>query len=506
MASSRSILDDLGEEVTGIVAPVSICMALTVALVRVLNPSGNSNTNTVYLATAFYQEKAGDSAGTKFGGALMNAVIFVCAVAAMTFLLVLLFKYRCTKLIYGYMGFSGFSIFFVLAGTIGLQLLQTWQIPIDAFSYCFILYNFSMVGVFSLFFWPAPLLLKQGYLIVTGVIVAYIFTFIPEWTTWMLLVMMALYDLCAVLTPHGPLKVLVELAQEREEDIPALVYEARSTNRGAARQHVPPQAQTPEGIVVTRRANENAFSQPHTVVITPAGPRPGWSRDQAAGPVAEAQEDDGGDGSAQAGSSSESQLLGLLGPARTSSSSSSPRTAAEDVPLIQGSESLRPAADEAPLPQNVAPGRSGSQYSSLDQESPNRGGGRRLFGGAVVAPEPAGPSGREGHPEGGRRQTQDGAESEDGWGLPDAIKLGLGDFIFYSVLVGRAAMYDMLTVFAAYAAIIAGLGATLLLLALHRKALPALPISIALGVLFYFLGRLVLEPVVLPVSMNLLYF
>jgi hypothetical protein len=42
------------------------------------------------------------------------------------------------------------------------------------------------------------------------------------------------------------------------------------------------------------------------------------------------------------------------------------------------------------------------------------------------------------------------------FGLPESIKLGLGDFIFYSVLVGRAAMYDLLTVFACYLAIIAG--------------------------------------------------
>jgi len=65
----------------------------------------------------------------------------------------------------------------------------------------------QVVGVGSLFFWPAPVLLKQGYLVVTGVVTAYMFTFVPEWTTWTLLISMALYDLYAVLVPGGPLKV-----------------------------------------------------------------------------------------------------------------------------------------------------------------------------------------------------------------------------------------------------------------------------------------------------------
>ena len=38
--------------------------------------------------------------------------------------------------------------------------------------------------------------------------------------------MLALYDLCAVLTPCGPLKVLVGLMQERNEPLPGLLYEA----------------------------------------------------------------------------------------------------------------------------------------------------------------------------------------------------------------------------------------------------------------------------------------
>ena len=54
---SSSILDDLGQEVTGIVAPVSLCMFLTVLLVRVLNPEGVSNPSAVAIAQTFYKEQ-----------------------------------------------------------------------------------------------------------------------------------------------------------------------------------------------------------------------------------------------------------------------------------------------------------------------------------------------------------------------------------------------------------------------------------------------------------------
>ena len=57
MVAEVSVLDELGQEITGIVAPVSICMALTVLLVKALNPDGSDTSVSVYFAQAFYAEK-----------------------------------------------------------------------------------------------------------------------------------------------------------------------------------------------------------------------------------------------------------------------------------------------------------------------------------------------------------------------------------------------------------------------------------------------------------------
>jgi hypothetical protein len=53
----RSVLDDLGAELTGIVAPTSLCMVATLAVTNILNPNGESDTNAVWLAQAVYSEQ-----------------------------------------------------------------------------------------------------------------------------------------------------------------------------------------------------------------------------------------------------------------------------------------------------------------------------------------------------------------------------------------------------------------------------------------------------------------
>lgn len=396
----RSILDTLGEDIIRIVTPVSLCMLLVVLLVSSLSSTNDLSSSISSLFLSSHPSSlsspnllGSDSTWEEIKSALITALSFVVVVTLLTFLLVLLVYFRCTNFLRIYMGISSLFVLSFLGGFISLLLISYFKIPIDFFTFAILLFNLSVIGVFAVYMSKFPISMNQGYLITIGVLTAYWFTMLPEWTTWALLIAMSLYDLAAVLLPIGPLRLLVELAMSRNEEIPALVYEAR-----------PVDPQPGDRIRVWRERTDIRID-----------------------------------------ATENSTNLVNVQPVR-------------ETRLAVSEEITAPLIEAFP------------QTSD-------------------------------------RRLSSDEEEGEGiGLSLSGAIKLGLGDFIFYSVLVGRAAMYDYMTVYACYLAIIAGLGVTLMLLAVYRQALPALPVSIMLGVVFYLLTRVLLEVFVVQCSTNLLMF
>ena len=365
-----------------------------------------------------------DSNSEKLGKSFINAIVIVCVLALVTFVLVFCYWMRCMKFLLGYMIFSSGILLGLLGGLIWFTALLRWDIAMDAITFYSVLYNFSIVGVIAIFYQKGiPMTATQAYLVCTSVILAWNFARFDEWTCWALLIMLAMYDLCAVLTPCGPLKMLVGLMQEREDPLPGLLYEA----------HLP--AAPSQQRELQELQQQNQHQQRENQVQIPAPTSLGVG------------------------------LAGLV----------------SIMAELEGNK---------------------GKSSDSDNESDNHSRNSSVDGGSSHGLLNDSNDLVESAPQKKKRKTQSSKKASE----PSSIKLGLGDFVFYSVLVSRAAMHGFSTCIACALVIMGGLGLTLVLLAVFQKALPALPVSIFLGVLFYLCTRVLIVPLLEESSSLPIYF
>jgi len=214
-----------------IARPVFVTMVLSSLSAVYVNNESTMEAGAKQFAEAYQVwslDDSGDSTGKNLAMSIANTLVMVTVIAGMTFGIVLLYKFRCMKFLVGYMIMSSASLLGLLGNYMATIAISIYQIPIDVITYYSSLYNFAIVGIIAIFYQQGiPSGITQIYLVFTSVILAWHLSHFDDWTAWTLLVMLALYDLCAVLTPCGPLKALVNLMQEDDSpEMPGLLYEA----------------------------------------------------------------------------------------------------------------------------------------------------------------------------------------------------------------------------------------------------------------------------------------
>ncbi|XP_077486489.1 presenilin-1-like [Amblyomma americanum] len=461
-----------------------------------------------------------------------NALSFLSMIVIVNVVLVLLYKRGHYNIIQAWM-MTGTTILLFLTSYYYMgRIAFYFNLPLDHLSWSVFIWNVGVTGITALYY-GGPFFMQQGYLVYVSVLMAMVLEeSFPEWTSWILLVLVSIWDVFAVLCIVGPLRILLETAKERNEPLfPALVFSTSTAWCYAADKRsismAPPGTSSVAAAAAMRLRADKAPTVPMvgsesmsetqgvTKNLTSEGPDllrrrvllvpsshdeeeifDSWSnspdfkqhlvvydelskalraacvRSRKAPKIIKASDPN----------SSTSATSGTDGDKGTSSGPSGADYADEEegrgLPSTRmpNSEDAGGALDSDP--QDAHPGP-----SDVPVVHPSQGG--------------KGPRNSRGHRTRRHRNTKSTRQQEilDDASSEGGMKMGLGDFIFYSVLVGKASRHGTgVTVLACYVAVIVGILLTLFLLVLLQKPLPALPFSISLGIIAYFSSVYLTEP------------
>lgn len=206
------------EHIIKILIPVSVCMLVVVGTVSSVE---------FYTVNDVYKPFRQTSVQllNRVLNTATNSMVMISVVITMPFYFIVAYKYHCFKLIQGWRIIMSLLFLSAFVWLYIQQILHTFNIPMDMITLCLSMWNVCVLGL-ACIHWKGPLLLQQSYLIFTAALVAIVFIkYIPDWTTWVVLFVISVWDIIAVLTPLGPLRIMVELADKYNKEIfPSLLY------------------------------------------------------------------------------------------------------------------------------------------------------------------------------------------------------------------------------------------------------------------------------------------
>jgi presenilin 1 len=444
------------KEISLIIRPVILCICLSILWVKLtIEVDTTLITSTdLNIITGGENDSSDGSGSSGFNykqilNSLMNAGLIIGNIVLATFIILFLFKFNCTKALYGLFILTVFMLIGIFGYNLSSILIYTYNIPIDWITLIIFMFNLSIVGVIVIF-WKGPPKIQQGYLILMSSLMAFSLTNLADWTTWILLALLACWDLIAVLCPFGPLKMLVEHSDSNKQMIPqALVYstmiwmmakdvriKVNNENDGKYEFHELthiPSTQFDEGEASSMCSTKELIDTKQKIK--------GKIADKEDYRI-EINEDAKSDISNQ--NKNNNQLV-------ENNDNNNNNNNAEQQSLTNNNNSQQGS--------HITRSRRNSNHEQNNNNSNNNS---------------------------NDNDDDDDDDEEEG------LKLGLGDFVFYSVLIARAAMHDWITTFSCAIAVLTGLTLTIFLLSIYQKALPALPISIVLGIIFYIFSSSIL--------------
>jgi len=448
--------------------PISFTMLLVVILIKIVpDLTSRDNSEGEGFLGVNVEASTTDTAAAQASGATLQALIVIGFVIVMTTVLVVCVKLECYRALATYLGLMLFLLLGYFSYQLIVQFCAAVNLACDWPALIFVCWNYLAAGLLALGAGKMPLRVMQFYHITLSAIMACQFmSFLGFWATWAMLFLMAIWDLIAVLCPYGPLRLLIEMTEEKGISVPdALIYSTSLEEHGGG---------GGGGGGSGRKAVAHLPGLGLTANGDGAGAGAGAGDDNAR--YAEEGGSSGGGGGAGAGAGAVSSIPGLgIG----DGSSNTRRHNQGDLRVgLEAGIVGQPNTSILDIMRDG--GNAGGDHRASNRSARQHG----ADGSAIVAQHNA-------SIEAERRAEEEEDEERSG------PKLGLGDFIFYSVLMALTAQKDDWgAVLACYLSIILGLTATLWILILHGKALPALPIPLFIAIIMYFSVDLSITPMV----------